>query len=455
MEKKSPTKITAHTKGSSGKLPYCKPSSNKTKKASFHQKGTKNQVWKKKDCHSFNEPENNASKFPQTCTTEEPADLNQSAAAPWSLSETQHAEHYGSDFRPTLEPAKPKCSECGRWRKNLSKKDQEQMLNWEKEMDSILQIKNNEITNLLFLLDQAQQELKDNDQQWEIEIEKMINEEKETNCIVLNQKLEISKLHQLLNQAQQDKQIEWEENNKKLKEKEEEISQFSSLVEDLKNELKIKNSQLEDSLQNHKEESTSLKLKLGELREEVQAQKKQLDREKAALVDNTNELQNKEQLFLKQKAEAEKNIRNMNSVLKQNKRRINKQLKTISHLEATLKKQENNFKTRTDQLMVENKKALKAIMELEARCENESQSKQKQVQLQTALDEAEKRLVEMEEERSNHIMTIAILRATLTETEETFKNALASIQEQKQEKEKATSKKKPFWKWFRNLTKPK
>ncbi|XP_028297927.1 uncharacterized protein PFB0765w-like [Gouania willdenowi] len=362
MEK---TNITAQTEDSSDELSCYEISSNDANEASFHQNGKKNQAWEKKDCHSFNEPENDASKPPQKCKTEEPADLNQSAAAPGALSETQHGKHHGSD-------------DTFGW-----VEEKTQMLNREKEMDFILQKKNDEIANLRLSLDQAQQE----------------------------QKMKLEKKDLM------------------LEIKEEEISYLSLLLDEFETELDLKSSEWEDSLE----------LNMCEVREKVQAQKKQLDEEKAALLDVTNELQNKEQMFLKQKTEYENNISNMNSVLKQNNNTIDEQQKTISHLETTLIMKEDDLKTRTDQwnqMVAENEKAVKAITEMEAHSSNENQSKQTLVQLQTALDEAEKRLMEMEEERSNHTITMSIMKATLTETQEAFNNLQAKFWEQKKEKEK-------------------
>ncbi|XP_028314933.1 uncharacterized protein LOC114470802 [Gouania willdenowi] len=152
-----------------------------------------------------------------------------------------------SDKLSCNEPANPKCNECGK------------MLNREREMDSILQSKNDEITNLLSL-DEAQQELK----------------------------------------------VKLEKKDLMLELKEEEISYFSFLLDEMEKELDMKNSQWEDSLE----------LKLEELREKVQAQKKQLDEEKAALLDITNELQNKEQMFLKQKDEQQIIISHLEATLK-------------------------------------------------------------------------------------------------------------------------------------------
>ncbi|XP_028322425.1 uncharacterized protein PFB0765w-like [Gouania willdenowi] len=394
MEK---TNITAQTEDSSDILSCYEISSNIANEASFHQNGKKNQAWEKKDCHSFNGPENDASKPPQKCKTEEPADLNQSAAAPGALSETQHGKHHGSDV--TL-----------RWVEEETK-----MLNREKEMDSILQKKNDEIANVRLSLDQAQQE----------------------------QKMKLEKKDLMLEL------------------KEEDISYLSSLLDEFETELDLKSSQWEDSLE----------LNMCEVREKVQAQKKQLDEEKAALLDITNELQNKEQMFLKQKTESENNIYKMNSVLKQNKNTIDEQQKMTSYLEATLIMKEEDLKILTEQwnqMVVDNEKIVKAFTELEAHCINENQSKQTLVQLQTALNEAEKRLKEMEEERSNNTITMSFMKTTLTETQEADNNLQATFQEQKKEKEekekekekkkeqkekkkKAASKDKPLKKWFKNL----
>ncbi|XP_028291895.1 DNA ligase 1-like [Gouania willdenowi] len=245
-----------------------------------------------------------------------------------------------SDKLSSNEPANPKCNECGK------------MLNQEREMDSILS------------LDEAHQELK----------------------------------------------VKLEKKDQMLELKEEEITYLTFLLDEMEKELDMKNIQWEQSLE----------LKLEELREKVQAQKKQLDEVKAALLDMTNKLQNNEQMFLKQTDE---------------------QQKTISDLEATLKMKEEDLKSRTDQWnqLEENEKAVKAITEKEALCNNENQSTQTQV-LQTALDEAQKKIVEMEEERSNHIKTMSIMKATLTETQEAFTKLKATIQEQKQEKEKEKEK---------------
>ncbi|XP_028320877.1 interaptin-like [Gouania willdenowi] len=94
----------------------------------------------------------------------------------------------------------------------------------------------------------------------------------------------------------------------------------------------------------------------------------------------------------------------LNYELKQKDRIIDENLETISEMEVTLKKMENNLKSKMDQCnqLVEEKEEIK-----EAHFHSESTFQKKLIQLQTDLEEAKKKFhaktLEMEEEHRNQL----------------------------------------------------
>ncbi|XP_028291926.1 putative leucine-rich repeat-containing protein DDB_G0290503 [Gouania willdenowi] len=260
-------------------------------------------------------------------------------------------------------------------------------------------------TNLSFRLEPKEKEVfflklalskmkEDHRNQLEEEQKNMVIREKETNRILQDLNDELKQKDCIIDE-QQETISEMEVAHKKMEDNlKSKMDQCNQLVEE-KEEIK----------EAHYHNESTFQKKLIQLQTDLEEAKKKFHAKNLEMEEeHRNQLEEEQKNMVIREKETNRILQDLNDELKQKDCIIDEQQETISEMEVTLKKIENNLKSKMDQCnqLVEEKEVIK-----EAHYHNESTFQKKLIQLQTDLDEAKKKLhaknLEMEEEHRNQL----------------------------------------------------